>query len=62
MTEEDKEHTRILFAGFALCGAIMSRDVWNPEKIWAIADEMVDAMDPQPTAGLPALKRKTRTK
>lgn len=62
MTEEDKEHTRILFAGFALCGAIMSRDVWNPEKIWAIADEMVDSMDPQPTAGLPALKRKTRTK
>lgn len=62
MTEDDKEHTRILFAGFALCGAIMSRDVWNPEKIWAIADEMVDSMDPQPTVGLPAIKRKARTK
>lgn len=62
MTEEDKEHTRILFAGFALCGAIMSRDVWNPEKIWAIADDMVDAMDQNPTVGLPAIKRKARAK
>lgn len=62
MTEEDKEHTRILFAGFALCGAIMSRDVWNPEKIWAIADEMVDTMDQNTTVGLPAIKRKARAK
>lgn len=62
MTDQDKEHTRILFAGFALCGAIMSREVWNPEKIWAIADEMVDSMDPQQTVGLPAIKRKSRAK
>ena len=62
MTDQDKEHTRILFAGFALCGAIMNKEVWNPEKIWAIADEMVDTMDPQPTAGLPPIKRKARSK
>jgi hypothetical protein len=62
MTDQDKEHARILFAGFALCGAIMSKDEWNPEKIWAVADDMVDSMDPQQTVGLPALKRKPRAK
>ena len=43
MNDQDKEHMRILFAGFALAGAIMSRDNWTPEGIWSIADEMVDA-------------------
>ena len=62
MTDQDKEHTRILFAGFALCGAIMNGDPWNPEKIWAVADDMVDSMDPKPTVGLPAIKRKARAK
>ena len=62
MTEQDKEHARIMFAGFALCGAIMSRDEWNPEKIWAVADDMVETMDRQQTVGLPAIKRKPRAK
>jgi hypothetical protein len=62
MTEKDKEHTRILFAGFALCGAIMSRESWGPEKIWEIADNMIDSMEPQQTSGLPAIKRKQRVK
>lgn len=62
MTEQDKEHARILFAGFALCGAIMSKEEWNPAQIWAVADDMIDNMDPQPTAGLPPIKRKARAK
>jgi hypothetical protein len=61
MTDQDKEHTRILFAGFALCGAVMNGKSWNPEQIWAVADEMVEAMEPKETVGLPAIKRK-RTK
>jgi hypothetical protein len=58
MTDQDKEHTRILFAGFALCGAVMTKNAWTPEQIWAVADEMVEAMDPKETVGLPAIKRK----
>jgi len=58
MTNQDKEHTRILFAGFALCGAVMTKNTWTPEQIWAVADEMVEAMDPKETVGLPAIKRK----
>ena len=58
MTDQDKEHTRILFAGFALCGAVMTKNTWTPEQIWAVADEMVEAMDPKETVGLPAIKRK----
>ena len=62
MTEQDKEHTRILFAGFALCGAIMSKEEWNPAQIWALADDMIDNMDAKPTIGLPPIKRKARAK
>jgi hypothetical protein len=58
MTDQDKEHTRILFAGFALCGAVMNKSAWTPEQIWTIADEMVEAMDPKEAVGLPAIKRK----
>jgi hypothetical protein len=58
MTDQDKEHTRILFAGFALCGAVMNGKSWNPEQIWTVADEMVEAMDSKETVGLPAIKRK----
>ena len=60
MTDQDKEHTRILFAGFALCGAVMSKNTWTPEQIWNLADEMVDAMDPKPTVGLPAIKKRVK--
>lgn len=62
MTEQDKEHTRILFAGFALCGAIMSKEEWNPAQLWAIADDMIDNMESKPTVGLPPIKRKAKSK
>ena len=45
MTKDDKEHARILFACFALTGAIMSRESWTPKAIWGIADDMLDAME-----------------
>jgi hypothetical protein len=61
MNDQDKEHMRILFAGFALAGAIMSRDNWTPEGIWSIADEMVDAKDKQePEIGIVAVKSRRR--
>ncbi len=60
MTEQDKEHTRILFAAFAMNAAIVSKEEWNPAQIWAIADDMIDNMEP--TVGLPPIKRKARSK
>lgn len=45
MTKDDKEYSRILFAGFALAGAIMSKGSWTPKDIWAIADDMLDSME-----------------
>lgn len=61
MNDQDKEHMRILFAGFALAGAIMSRDSWTPKKIWDIADDMVEAKDNQePEIGIVAVKSRRR--
>lgn len=58
---QDREHKRILFAGFALCGAIMSRDNWTPKKIWEIADEMLDAENEvEPEEGIVAIKKRAR--
>ena len=48
MNKTDKEHTRILFAGFALAGAIMSKDSWTPKAIWGIADDMIEEMEKKP--------------
>jgi hypothetical protein len=45
MTKDDKEYTRIMFAGFALAGAIMSKTSWTPKAIWGIADDMLEAME-----------------
>lgn len=61
MNDQDKEHMRILFAGFALAGAIMSRDSWTPKKIWDIADDMIEAKDNQePEIGIVAVKSRRR--
>jgi hypothetical protein len=45
MNKTDKEHMRILFAGFALCGVIGSKSAWTPRQLWEIADEMIDSME-----------------
>lgn len=45
MTKDDKEYMRILFAGFAMNGAISSGKTWTPKGMWAIADEMIESME-----------------
>lgn len=45
MTKDDKEYMRILFAGFALCGAVSSKEPWTPRQVWAIADDMMESME-----------------
>jgi negative regulator of sigma E activity len=51
---------RDCFAMFALTGAIMSRDSWTPEKIWAIADDMVEARNKEPEhdGGITTIKKR----
>lgn len=56
MSDDD---LRNCFAMFALAGAIMNREAWTPDQIWAIADDMVESRHPQ-TAGLPAIKRRAK--
>lgn len=57
MIEDDD--LRACFAMFALAGAIMSRDSWTPQKIWEIADEMVEAKNQkEPDKGIVAVKRR----
>lgn len=59
MTEDDKEHMRTMFAGFALCGAIMSRDSWTPKGIWEIADAMIEAKDAEDSEeGIVSIKKR----
>ena len=62
MTEQDKEHTRILFAGLAMVGLIIRASVWDFKEAWDISDGMIDSMEEKPTAGLPPIKRKARSK
>lgn len=58
---QDREHKRILFAGFALCGAIMSRDSWTPKKIWEIADDMLEAENEvESEEGIVAIKKRVK--
>jgi hypothetical protein len=65
MTDQDKEYLRDLMAMFALNGILSCNyDVEEEPAILAYkyADEMLEAREPKSTVGLPAIKRKARTK
>lgn len=62
MTDQDKEYKRFLAACFAMTGAIMRGDTWTPKQMWEIADDLLEADEPEETIGLPAIKRKARAK
>jgi hypothetical protein len=57
MNEKD---LRDCFAMFAMCGAIMRGENWTPNQIWVIADDMLEAREPEETVGLPAIKKRTK--
>lgn len=62
MTDQDKEHLEALYAGFAMAGFIMNGD-YTVEEIPALAKRMAaNMMEPETTVGLPAIKRKVRSK
>lgn len=62
MNDQDKEHKRFLAACFAMTGAIMRGDTWTPRQMWEIADDLLEAEEPEETVGLPAIKKKRTTK
>jgi len=50
MTDQDKEHLRDLFAGFALCGILAcdySVDEEPAKLAYKYADEMMEARNPE---------------
>jgi hypothetical protein len=59
MTEQDKEHMRIIFAGFAMLGLLSRGSVWDFKEAWEIADGMIDAKDKN-EEGIVAIKPKKR--
>jgi hypothetical protein len=59
MTEQDKEHMRILFAGFAMLGLLSRGSVWDFKEAWEIADGMIEAKDKN-EEGIAAIKPKKR--
>ena len=64
MNDQDKEHMRIMFAGFIVCGMIMKHENVDPRMIWNMADAMIDAKDKQepevPEVGIVAAKTRRR--
>ncbi len=64
MNEQDKEHMRIMFAGFIVCGMIMKHENVDPRMIWNMADAIIDAKDKQepevPEVGIVAAKTRRR--
>ena len=59
MTESEKEYMESLYAGLAMMGYLIRGTPIHkiPEEAKAMAKAM---MEDEPTAGLPAIKRRTR--
>ena len=51
------------FAMFAMMGLIMHKGIVEriPELSYAMADAMLEARDPEPSAGLPPIKRRKKS-
>ena len=66
MNEQDKEYLRDLLAGFASLriGLDGTKEVMlaSAERCYDFADAMLEARESRETIGLPAIKRKARTK
>ena len=57
MNEQD---LRDCFAMFIVNGLISRASVFDMKEVWDMADEMLEAREPQETVGLPAIKKRTR--
>lgn len=60
MTDQDKEHTRIFFAGLAMVGLISRGSVWEFKEAWDIADGMIETKDKGEELGIAAVKPRRR--
>ena len=57
MNEQD---LRDCFAMFIVNGLISRASVFDMKEVWDMADEMLEARDPQETVGLPAIKKRAK--
>lgn len=59
MTEQDKEHLEVLYAGFAMIGYLMNGD-YSPEEIPSLSKRMAKAMmeDETEEDGIVAIKKR----
>lgn len=67
MTDQDREYLRDLTAMFALNGLLTeARNDFSDQAIselaYSLADAMLEAREPQESVGLPAIKRRAKTK
>ena len=67
MNEQDKEYLRDLTAMFALNGLLTeARDDFSNQAIaelaYSLADAMMEAREPKESIGLPAIKRRAKSK
>ena len=62
MNDQDKEYLRDLIAMFAMNGMLSNglTDYSVAKTAYKMADEMMEARDPEETVGLPAIKKRTR--
>ena len=62
MNEQDKEHMRVLFAGFAMLGLISRGSVWDFKEAWEMADGMIEAKEGESDeGGIVAIKPRRKT-
>jgi hypothetical protein len=57
MNEQD---LRDCFAMFIVNGLISRASVFDMKEVWDMADEMLEAREPQETVGLPAIKKRAK--
>jgi NADPH-dependent curcumin reductase CurA len=59
MNEQD---LRDCFAMFIVCGMVMKYNEVDPNTIWKMADEMLEARKPKEKSGIIAVKRSPTTR
>lgn len=65
MNDQDKEYLRDLLAGFAMNGLLHQENYEAnclAELAYGIADAMLEAREPKDSIGLPAIKRRAKSK
>jgi hypothetical protein len=58
----NEQDLRDCFAMFIVCGMVMKYNEVDPNTIWKMADEMLEARKPKEKSGIIAVKRSPTTR